>query len=144
MSFAFNKHFQSNCLVIQRGDLDYLRPKFNGLTYQFVEMESSAFCERFSVYAQRPHEAFYLLTPQLMEQLQCLADGIDGRLILCFVENHLYVAIRSDDNAYEPPQNSFKPVNLYEAVGRTQEEIELITRLIDALRLGNDLFLQEL
>lgn len=144
MSFAFNKQFQSNCLVVQRGGSDSLRPKSNDLTYQSVEMESSAFCERFLVLAQKPHEAFYLLTPQLMEQLQCLSDGIDGGLILCFVENRLYVAIRSYDNAYEPPRNCFKPVNLYEAVGRTQEEIDLITRLIDALRLDNDLFLQEL
>lgn len=146
MSFAFNKQFHSNCFIVQRGSPVALRmekTESNHTSYQAVYMESEGFNERFLVGAPNPHEAFYLLTPQMMERLLHLSSAIDGRLMFFFMDNRLYVAVQSDDNAYEPPKNSFKRLNLYEAVGRVQEEITPITQLIDALRLDNDLFQQE-
>lgn len=144
MSFAFNKQFHSNCFIVQRGSPVALRmekTESNHTPYQAVFMESEDFNERFLVGAPNPHEAFYLLTPQMMERLLHLSSAIEGRLMFFFMDNRLYVAVRSDTNAYEPPKSVMRSLNMYEEIGRTQEEIDLITQLVDALHCNNDLFL---
>ena len=144
MVFSFPKQFRSQFFVVQRGGEPPWQTELFQFTqppYQELRMESEDFNETFLVTALDPHDAFYGLTPQLMEKIQALATKTDGGLMLCFMRNQLCVAVRSDTNAYEPPKSVMRSLNMYEEIGRTQEEIDLITQLVDALHCNNDLFL---
>ncbi len=60
--------------------------------YYPVKLESENFNQRFKVFTCTPHDAFYMLTPQMMEKLMMLWDRYDS-FALRFTNNRLYVAI---------------------------------------------------
>lgn len=58
-----------------------------------VQTEYEAFNRRFQVFAADEHNAFYLLTPQMLEQIVRFADVADCQIALTFVGASLYVAV---------------------------------------------------
>lgn len=145
MIFEFNKAFRSNVQIVQRGFCNTTRKRtfeMSDSLFDPVTLESADFNSRFRVYAKNEHEAFYLITPQLMERLQQLADRVEGKLFFCFVKNQLHVAMQTNKDALEAP-SVFKPLDEEKTTQKLREEIEVITQFIDALSLDNDLFVQE-
>ena len=144
MIVEFNKAFRSNVQIVQKGFCNTTRKRtfeMSDSVFELVEMESADFNSRFQVYAKNEHEAFYLITPQLMERLQQLADRKSGKMFLCFVKNQLHIAIQSNEDSLEAP-SIFKPLDEEKTTQKLREEIEVITQFIDELSLDNDLFKQ--
>ena len=142
MIFEFNKAFRSNVQIVQRGFCNTTRKRtfeMSDSLFDPVTLESADFNSRFRVYAKNEHEAFYLITPQLMERLQQLADRKGGKLFFCFVKNQLHIAIQSNKDSLEAP-SVFKRLDEAQITQQLWEEIEGITQFIDALSLDNDLF----
>ena len=145
MIFEFNKAFRSKVQIVQNGFCNRARKRtfeMSDSVFDPVEMESADFNSRFRVYAKNEHEAFYLITPQLMERLQQLADRKGGKLFFCFVKNQLHIAIQSNKDSLEAP-SVFKRLDEAQIAQKLRDEIEGITQFIDALSLDNDLFVQE-
>lgn len=143
--FAFNKSFRAELIVVSKDfpnlkKMERLRRKSNRL--HEIRTESEAFHERFLVYAEDDHTAFYLLTPSMMERILRLdATGL-GTLLFSFRDNRLHVAVHGVKNAFEPPAGMGR---IDEAAVRSQilAEIDPITQLVEDLRLDNDLFKQD-
>lgn len=146
MIFDFNKQFKANIQVAQRGFGDnkvqqkgLFSKKDDNSYYKKVEMESEEFNKRFTVYAQSEHEAFYILTPSLMEKIERLDDNNSGKLLLCFINNRLHIGLYDNKDSFEAP-SCFSKINEEEEINKTNSDIKTITQFIDELNLDNRLF----
>lgn len=145
MIFDFNKEFKANVQISQKGFLNSKVNTFWGKKenlFKKVSMESEAFNKKFNVYAQNEHDAFYIITPSLMERIERLAQRNKGKLLFCFINNKLHIGIHDNKNSFEPG-SIFKQIDEQETLNKISEEIELITQFVEELNLDNDLFKKE-
>ena len=99
-----------------------------------VQVENEAFNRRFQVFAADEHNAFYLLTPQMLEQIVRFADAAGSQTAMAFVGRSLYVAVNNDRSVFEASVK--KPV-----AGQRQDiraEAELLCRAGELLVLEAD------
>ena len=141
MIFDFNKNFKADVQVAQRG---FGNNKVNSWffsenKFQKVEMESQEFNKAFNVYAQQPIDAFYILTPKIMEKIQNLDERNEGKLLLCFVDNKLHVGIYNHEDSFEHG-SVFRATDEERTRNEISTDIQKITMFIDELELDNDLF----
>lgn len=133
--FDFNKTFKANVQVYQKWFPNQMR---TGAKYQKVELEDTSFNKEFKVYAVSEHDAFYILTPQMMQRLQNLASNIKGKMMLGFVGDKLHVAINNNKDSFE--HGVFKRINEEEILKSNSGDIKLVTDFVDELGLDNNLF----
>lgn len=142
MIFDFNKMFKSNIQVSQKGFSNSRINNFNEIfKYKKVMMEDQEFNKKFKIYAQSEHEAFYILTPTLIEKIKKMADSIKGSIILCFVDNKLHVGVYNNKDSFE--HGIFTKIKEEKVMSEISKDIKLITNFVDELNLDNDLFRKE-
>lgn len=143
MIFDFNKTFKADLQVCQKffGN-NKISNWGNDTKFEKVKLESVDFNKRFNVYAQSDHEAFYLLTPQIMEKIIKLDDMNQGRLLLCFIDNKLHIGLYDGKDSFEHAP-IFKQINEEQVRSNISNDIKQITMFIDELDLDNDLFRRE-
>ena len=140
MIFDFNKTFKANVEVCEKGfSGNQANTLFGKSKYQKVKMESEEFNKKFRVYAQDPHEAFYIITPSLMEKIKRLEAANKGKLFLGFCNNQLHVGIHDGSDSFEPG-SCFSKINEEEVMNRMSTDVSKITMFVDELQLDNDLF----
>lgn len=102
-------HFASfHEMKVSSGHLQIFEKKFlsniKGWTAQHkVQTEDEAFNQRFQVFESDPHNAFYILTPRMLEQITEFADVVGEQVAITFRGPVMYVAIhrtRSMFNGY--------------------------------------------
>jgi len=97
-----------------------------------VEMESVGFNNSFDVYSLAPHDAFYLLTPHVMERLQAMAGKVES-IAMRVVGNCVILALHEPDNdAFDAKVNIGKVVYEQE-IAKVQGDIDDIKMFIDVL-----------
>lgn len=96
-----------------------------------VEMEDVDFNQKFRVYAQDKHSAFYLLTPQFMEYIKQLYNRDDDVYIVCN-GNKLYFLQSGHGGIFEPPKQEF---DIWDEVRKCRAELEEIGEIIDLLQV---------
>lgn len=143
MIFDFNKNFASDLLVREEG-FAYAKTRSGWFTskserLQKLELEDSEFNNCFDVFAQNEQEAYYILTPQIMQSMMILKNRTKGRIILCFCNSKLHVGLNDDKDSFEPPV--FSPINMI-AINQINEEINIITRFVDELKLNITIYKQ--
>lgn len=143
MIFDFNKTFKADLQVCQKyfGN-NKISNWGNDSKFEKVKLESMDFNKRFNVYAQSDHEAFYLLTPPIMEKIIKLDDMNQGRLLLCFIDNKLHIGLYDGKDSFEHAP-IFKQINEEQVRSNISNDIKQITMFIDELDLDNDLFRRE-
>ena len=143
MIFDFNKTFKADLQVCQKhfGN-NKISNWGNESKFERVKLESVDFNKRFNVYAQSDHEAFYLLTPPIMEKIIKLDDMNQGRLLLCFIDNKLHIGLYDGKDSFEHAP-IFKQINEEQVRSNISNDIKQITMFIDELDLDNDLFRRE-
>lgn len=146
MIFDFNKEFKANIQVAQKGfgnnrvnNGSIFNKKKEEEKYKVVKMESADFNKRFKVYAQNEIEAFYILTPSVMEKINRLDDNNTGKLLLCFVNDKLHVGLYDNKDSFEAPKCSKKLVEADE-FQKINKDLVTITQFVDELNLDNTLF----
>ncbi len=75
-----------------------------------VETENMAFNARFSVYTQDEHNAFYILTPQVIERIMEFAEAAGENVFLVFEGPCLYVGVQQ----FRQPFDAFLDIPLEE------------------------------
>ena len=93
-SADFNKHFSGRTIVKQNSFWRFL--KFGN-----TELENPDFNAEFSVLADDPIEARYILTPALMEKILQINRNWGGSLGLSFIHSQLHIAIPLRSNFFE-------------------------------------------
>lgn len=142
MIFDFNKTFKNNIQVCQKGFGNSKLSNWNSeMKYKKVMMEDQQFNKDFVVYSRDEHEAFYILTPALIEKIKNLSNSISGRLLFCFIDNKLHIGLYDGKDSFEP--NIRKKVDEEKIINEINKDIKLITNFVDELNLDNDLFRKE-
>ena len=142
MIFDFNKNFKANVQISQKGFGNSKVNRFFGKKenrFKKVNMESESFNKKFKVFAQNEHDAFYLITPSLMERIEKLAQNNKGKLLFCFIDNKLHIGIYGGKDSFEPT-SVFRKLNLDKIMHDISDDTRLITQFVDELNLDNDLF----
>lgn len=100
-----------------------------------VEMESMQFNELFKVYARTGHDAFYILTPEVMERMMKIWEKYGKNeqnqyrdMSFHFRDNKFYFAIESGNRAFEPGKF---PINYPDEKAKLEKDIQIIMDLID-------------
>lgn len=134
MIFEFNKQFKNDLQVRSK----WFSHTMTSNSYKRVKLESELFNKTFKTYAESELEAFYILTPAMMERLMKLSQQIKGKLLFCFVDNKLHIGINNSKDSFE--HNVFKRINVEKIRSEVGKDIKLITDFVDVLKLDNDLF----
>lgn len=140
--FDFNKNFKSN---IQVCEYSFMHNKTGGLfssnRLRKIELEDMEFHKKFEVFAQNDLEAFYILTPSVIQRIKLLEEKINGALILCFVNNKLHLGVHNYKDFFEPSLS--RPINLEQDEQNILNSTNDIINFINDLQLDNDLFRRE-
>lgn len=139
MVFDFNKVFKANIQVCQKGFSNAtVNNFFAKVKYKKVNMEDQDFNNKFRVYAQDEHDAFYILTPSLMEKIKIVTTKSKAKLLFCFIDDKLHIGINNYKDSFEP--SLFKKIDEEEILKIISDDIQVITNFVDELNLDNDLF----
>ena len=142
MIFDFNKNFKANVQVSQKRFGNSKISNWGAkIKYKKVMMEDQDFNNMFRTYAQNELDAFYILTPSLMEKIKKLANSISGKLLFCFIDNKLHIGIQNNKDSFE--HGIFTKINEEKVTNEISQDIKLITNFVDELSLDNDLFRRE-
>lgn len=106
-----------------------------GLKYNKVEMESVGFNQRFVVKSARDIDAFFVLTPQIMECINILKNKY-GNVAFHFTPLRVYVAYNTTENAFD--LDTRKKLDLGLERERREKDIAVIIDLINALQISNN------
>ncbi len=128
----FHKKLSTELALIERKGLG------KKLSIGGIKTESETFNKRFYIKSQSPHEAFYILTPHMMEYIIAMDEKADGYTYMYFLrEGKVHIAINSRRDSFEMNSLNTNAVELRE---RFKSELSYITELIDELRLVDTLF----
>ncbi|MCI8446430.1 MAG: DUF3137 domain-containing protein [Bacilli bacterium] len=141
MIFDFNKSFKANVQVCQKGFGNSKVNNYKTMKYKKVSMEDQIFNKNFRIYAQDEHDAFYILTPSLMEKIKNLESSISGKLLFCFIDNKLHVGIQNNKDSFE--HSIFTKIDEEKVKNEISKDIKMITAFVDELNLDNNLFRRE-
>ena len=101
-----------------------------GMNLQKVELEDVAFNKRFVVKSTSPHDAFYVLTPQMMQRITYMEQTY-GRITMVIVNGRLYVGIDNRLDAFDPQFS--KPIEYLREKQRMLADVKVIEDLIQLL-----------
>lgn len=140
--FDFNKTFVSDLQVVGKGFSAYKRKGWifasEDKKMSKIKFENEDFNKQFNVYAHDDAEAFYLLTPHMMESLLRLKEKLKSPIMLLFFHGQLHVAINDYRDSFKPSLfRAFDPEREKQAV---LKDIDIITEFVDEMRLDNDIY----
>ena len=106
-----------------------------------VTMDNEQFSKRFCVRADNPQEAYYLLTPHMMEYIITMADKSGGTVYMSFLHNgKMHVAVKTGRDFFELGKSNAD-------VGKLRQkflgELRWFTDIVDTLRVEDTLYKKE-
>ena len=106
-----------------------------------VEMENAAFNDRFLVTAASAQEAYYLLTPHMMEYILSAAGKAGGEVYMAFLRGgRLHVAVKTGRDFFELGRSKADVDRLRQ---KFLGELHWFTGIMDELRLADTLYRKE-
>ena len=106
-----------------------------------VEMENETFNNRFLVTAQNAQEAYYILTPHMMEYILSMADKSGGDVYMSFFrDGKMHVAVKTGRDFFELGKSKANTDNLRQ---KFLNELKWFTDIVDTLRVEDTLYRKE-
>lgn len=106
-----------------------------------VTMDNEQFGKRFCVRADDPQEAYYILTPHMMEYIISIADKSGGTVYMSFLrDGKLHVAVQTGRDFFELGKNN---ANVEELRQKFLGELRWFTDIVDTLRVEDTLYKKE-
>lgn len=106
-----------------------------------VTMENERFDKKFYVNAQNPQEAYYILTPHMMEYILTMSENSGGTVYMSFLrDGKLHVAVQTGRDFFELGGSKADIASLR---SKFLGELHWFTDVIDTLRLVDTLYQTE-
>ena len=106
-----------------------------------VTMDNEQFGKCFCVRADDPQEAYYILTPHMMEYILTMADKSGGTVYLSFLrDGKMHVAVKTGRDFFELGKSN---ANVEELRQKFLGELCWFTDMIDTLRVEDTLYKKE-
>lgn len=139
MVFDFNKNFDCDLLVHDKS-FNYADHRKNLFSKEFekIRFENIEFNKAFESYTNNEQEAFYIITPHIMDSMTELREKTNGSLIFCFCRNQLHIGVNNRRDAFEPP--IFRPIDVESAISDISYDVSIITRFVDELNLDRKVY----
>ncbi len=99
---------------------------------EYVQMESVDFNSRFDVFAPNAHDAFYLLTPPLMERLMALTSKYKS-IAFNVTGNMVALGFNEPGNDAFDSKNLYGEINYEDEIVKVQNDIEDIKSIISGI-----------
>lgn len=133
----FNKNFSHRLEIIGNGFSMANIPKGkDNKELKEVSLESPGLSKKARIYAEEEFEAFYLLDPAFLSNIEALFDMYDNRVLLGFYDDCIHIAIMNNRDSLEPP-SLFRKINEEAEISRISSEFSSITSIIDSLKIRN-------
>lgn len=128
----FGKELAGQVYISEWGKKDRRSMKSN------VTMDNEQFGKRFCVRADDPQEAYYILTPHMMEYITNMADKSGGTVYMSFLrDGKMHVAVKTGRDFFElGNSNADVEVLRQKFLG----ELRWFTDMIDTLRVEDTLY----
>ena len=128
----FGKELAGEVYISEWGKKDRKRMKSN------VTMDNEQFSNRFCVRANNPQEAYYILTPNMMEYIINMANKSGGTVYLSFLrDGKMHVAVKSGRDFFELGKSN---ANVEELRQKFLNELRWFTDIVDTLRVEDTLY----
>ena len=106
-----------------------------------VTMDNEQFAKRFCVRANDPQEAYYILTPHMMEYITSMADKSGGTVYLSFLRNgKMHVAVQTGHDFFELGKTNTDVETLRQ---KFLDELRWFTDIVDTLRVEDTIYKKE-
>ena len=122
---------QSLAVQIHSKRFIYAGMPASGVNKKALQLESVDFNRDFVVRAAMEHDAFYILTPQMMERIRMLQNKY-GSITMTFDRGYLMVGLNSRMDSFDA--NLRKPIDYPSERLRMQQDVEVIEELIQILQ----------
>ena len=137
-----NKAFNTDLQIIQSG-FSFTKRKKGIFTKKaerrhVLETEDVEFNKRFQCLCQNDAEAFYLLTPSLMQAIMRLSEILPYKMMIAFVNNTLHVLVDTHRDSMEP--SSPKNGNFDLQIADLRQDMEIIVNVITGLLVDRDIY----
>ncbi len=139
--FNFNKQFKSEVQILDSSFIYTNRHDFFDSKFNKIETENVEFNKNYFVFTKNDFEAFYILTPQIIEKLNEFKKRLNCQVLFVFKDNKLHIGVNSHRDYFEPDMDS--PMNINAIEQKTLQEINVIINLIKDLNLEKNLFRKE-
>ena len=131
----FGKELSGEVYLSERSRKDRSIMKSN------VTMENDAFAKRFCVKADVPQEAYYILTPHMMEYITKMADRSGGTVYMSFQrDGKMHVAVKTGRDFFELGKSDVDVEGLRR---KFYDELKWFTDIVDTLRVEDTLYKKE-
>jgi len=128
----FGKNIVADVQVCERSKLGQLVNKGG------IKTENEAFNKQFNIRSTNQEEAFYILTPHMMEYIIQMDEKANAKTNLSFLKNgKLHIALNCGRDAFEIKGFSS---DVEKIKAQFEKEIRQITDMIDELRLTDSIF----
>ena len=131
----FGKELAGQVYVSERSKKDHRSMKSN------VTMDNEQFSKRFCVRADDPQEAYYILTPHMMEYILTMADKSGGAVYMSFLHSgKMHVAVQTGRDFFELGKDN---ADVEELRQKFLGELRWFTDIVDTLRVEDTLYKKE-
>ncbi|MBR4813727.1 MAG: DUF3137 domain-containing protein [Lachnospiraceae bacterium] len=137
-----NKAFDTDLQIIQKG-FGFSNRKKSIFTRKqerrhVLETEDMEFNKRFQCLCQNDSEAFYLLTPALMQAIIHLSEILPYKMMIAYVNDSLQVLVDTHRDSMEP--SSPKNGNFDRQIADLRQDMEIIVSVITGLLVDRDIY----
>ncbi len=102
-----------------------------------IETENEAFNQKYAVSCDNEHDAFYILTPHMMDHIMTMDERAGGDTYLHFQKDgKVHLAVQSGRNLLEVGDN-MDNINLDDLRQQFKDEIKYVTDMVDELLSAN-------
>ena len=106
-----------------------------------VTTDNEQFSKRFCVRADIPQEAYYILTPHMMESILTMADKSGGTVYMSFLQSgKMHVAVQSGRDFFELGKTNTDMETLRQ---KFLGELRWFTDIVDTLRVEDTIYKKE-
>lgn len=142
VTLDFNKYFTGKTKIFTK---DFIA-KIEGLVssfgdgYEKITVENADFNDKFIVYTTDVQQAFYILSPNLIEKIMEIQsfNGTSRNMDVLFIDNRLYIAF--EDAKF---LDMDKADNYKEQIALFQSEIKYFINMVEILELNNRIWSKE-
>ena len=140
-----NKTFDTDLQIIQKGFGVTNRKKSiftkKSERRHVLETEDVEFNKNFQCLCQNDAEAFYLLTPTLMQAILRLSEILPYKMMIAYVDRSLHVLVDTHRDSMEP--SSPKNGNFDRQIADLRQDMEVIVSIITGLLVDRDIYQSE-
>ena len=142
----FNKDFEGSTVLIPNRigkGMSFLKKMMGANRLEkLVKLEDPEFAKNFNCYSSDDIKARYVLSPGLMHRInQFLKKYPKNSVYISFVDSHLYVAIYTGKDFFEP--SYFKSVVNFDMIKSYFEDVKFVVDIVEEFNLNNRIWTKE-